>query len=106
MKPEAYNAPTVDALRHYVVKNAHQSRSEKRKHRLQGVAVTLAACALALVIARAPVLDVEVNEQLAQEAAAMTEPCWEQLPMRVALTRADIDGLCVNRPPVAQNARR
>ena len=106
MNPEAYNAPTVDALRHDVVKNTDQSRADKRKHRLQGVAITLGACALAMVSARAPVLDVEVSDQLAQEAAAMTEPCWEQLPMRVALTRADIDGLCVNRLPVAQNARR
>ena len=106
MKPEAYNAPTVDALRHYVVKNAHQSRAEKRKHRLQGVAVTLAACALALVIARAPVLDVEVSDQLVQEAAAMTEPCWQQLPMRVALTQANLDRLCINTPPVVKNPRQ
>ncbi len=72
--------------------------------------IVVAAIVVALAIAKAPVLDVEVNAQMQAEAAAMKapEPCWDELPFRVALTQENIDRLCikVQRPRPATAATR
>ena len=59
--------------------------------------IAIASIVIALAIAKAPVMDVEVNAQIQAEAAAMKapDPCWEELPFRVAITQENIDGLCV-----------
>lgn len=66
---------------------------------LKTTGIVIAAAVIALAIAKAPVMDVEVNAQMQAEAAAMTaprpEPCWDELPFRVALTQENIDRRCI-----------
>jgi hypothetical protein len=65
--------------------------------------IGLGAIALALLLAAAPEMetDIEVNARMQAEAAAMRaaqpkpEPCWDELPFRVALTQENIDRLCI-----------
>lgn len=78
---------------------------------LKTTGIVIAAIVVALAIAKAPVMDVEVSAQLAAEAAAMNapnpEPCWDELPFRVALTQENIDRLCIKVPrprPVRANS--
>lgn len=84
--------------------------SARRWGRFESAVVCVGSVLLVLAISRAPVTDVETEALMAAEnaaaiaqadAAAAAEPCWDQLPMRKALTQANIDRLCVK----AQTAR-
>lgn len=76
----------------------------------QAIGITLGATVIALSIAKAPVLDVEISARMDAENAALAkpqpEPCWDELPFRKAITQENIDRLCIKvQPPrpVASN---
>lgn len=97
----------MDRLRPYTVLNARQRRSDKLRRRLEGAGIALAACAVAVLLGRSPVTDVETSAAISNEARSLATapsapaPCWEQLPMRVALTQENIDRLCIKPLPAA-----
>ena len=85
----------------------------RRWGRFESVLVCVLSVATVLAVARAPVLDVEVEALMRAEtaaaiaradAAAAAEPCWDQLPMRKAITQANIDRLCIKPQPVRAGA--
>lgn len=102
--------PTTDALRAYapsIAALAGTTRQALCKARLrgllEGMAIATAACVIAVAIGRAPVSDVEASAALDAEIARLpkpTEPCWDELPFRVALTQENIDRLCIKPLPM------
>jgi hypothetical protein len=81
----------------------------RRWGRFESAVVCAIALPAALWLSRAVVTDIEVDALIAQENAAAIaaadakrtqEPCWDQLPMRVALTQENIDRLCIKPQPV------
>lgn len=97
--------PTTDALRDYAPTIAAiggaATRAVRRAHLrglAEGMAIGTAACVVAVLIGRAPVSDIEASAAMDAEIARLqkpTEPCWDELPFRVALTQENIDRLCI-----------
>jgi hypothetical protein len=82
----------------------------RRWGRIESALVCVGAAVAALALARAPMIDAEVEAAMSKEnqaaiahadAAAANEPCWDQLPMRKAITQQNIDRLCI-KPQRAQ----
>ena len=79
----------------------------RRWGRFESALVCVLSVAVALVVTRAPVTDAEIDAAMQAEnaaaiakATAAAEPCWDQLPMRVALTQANINRLCIKPQPM------
>lgn len=76
----------------------------RRWGRVESALVCVASVLVMLAVSRAPVTDAEIEAAMQAEnaaaiakadAAAAAEPCWDQLPMRKAITQANIDRLCI-----------
>lgn len=76
----------------------------RRWGRFESAVVCVGTAALVIALGRAPVTDAEVEAAMQAEnaaaiakadALAASEPCWDQLPLRKAITQANIDRLCV-----------
>lgn len=81
----------------------------RRWGRFESALVCALSVVVVLAVTRAPVTDAEIEAAMQAEnaaaiakadAAAAAEPCWDQLPMRVALTQANIDRLCIKPQPM------
>lgn len=104
-----YPCPTVDALRPYTLLNARERRRDVLRRRLEGFAIGVASVAVALLVARAPVVDSDADVSAAvaaetQKLAAQYAPCWDALPMRVAITQENINRLCIKPTPTGRRA--
>lgn len=104
------STPTTAALqRHGITPAARESLISARLRGFSdGVLLTLAATAVALLIARAPVTDVETSAAMDAENARHAriadarKPCLDELPWRVALTQALVDQLCIKPQPTGR----
>lgn len=76
----------------------------RRWGRFESALVCVLSVLFTLFVARAPVTDAEIEAAMqaenqaaiaAADARRSAEPCWDQLPMRVALTQENIDRLCI-----------
>ena len=88
----------------YRLPTAQDVINARRWGRFESAVVCAGTAALVIALGRAPVTDVETEALMAAENAAAIaqadakrsqEPCWDQLPMRVALTQENIDRLCI-----------
>lgn len=79
-------------------------KNARRWGRFESAVVCVGSVLVILAVTRAPVTDAEIEAAMQTEnaaaiakadAARSNEPCWDELPMRVALTQENIDRLCV-----------
>lgn len=109
--PSNHRSPTMSTSNYRLppLPTAQDVINARRWGRFESAVVCVCAVLLALAISRAPVTDAEIEALMAAEnaaaiaqadAAAAAEPCWDQLPMRKAITQANIDRLCIKVQPV------